>query len=83
MKNALTCDLHKIKASWEKPNPNLSALITIIKHTHKTLLQCNEDAMHEHITTDQYNSTQKFPKKNLTNLQVFKTPKTQKCMKKM
>ena len=54
---------------------------------HETLLKCNENAMHEHITSNQQHPTQKFHKKliKLKKPQKFQeTPKPRsKCMKCM
>ena len=48
---------------------------------HETLLECNENAMHEHITLKQQHPTQKF-QKNLKNPKKFQKPQNLglKCM---
>ena len=76
---AWTCDVQNLKTSWVKTqSKSTNTQSTIIKHTskmHETLLKCNENTMHEHITSNQKYPTQKFHK-NLKNPKIFKNPKT-------
>ena len=76
---AWTCDVQNLKTSWVKTqSKSTNTQSTIIKHTskmHETLLKCNENTMHEHITSNQQYPTQKFHK-NLKNPKIFKNPKT-------
>ena len=48
---------------------------------HETLLECNENAMHEHLATISQNPTQKFQEK-LKNPKIFEKPQNLglKCM---
>ena len=77
MKYAWTCDVQNLKALWVKTQSKPTRThSTIDKHTskmHETLLKCNENAMHEHITSKQQNPTQKFHK-NLENPKNFQKP---------
>ena len=74
--------MQNLKASWVKTQSKpTSTHSTIIKHTSKmyeTLLKCNENAMHEHITSNQQHPTQKFNK----NPKNFQKPQNLrlKCM---
>ena len=75
MHEHVTCK--NLKTSWVKPNPNLLAHIPLIKHPsimHETLLKCNKNAMHEHITSNQQHPNN-FTKISKTP-KFFKNPKT-------
>ena len=77
--------MQNLKTSWVKTQSKpTSTQSTINKHTskmHKTLLKCNEHAMHEHITSNQQHPTQQFHK-NLKNPKKFQKPQNLglKCM---
>ena len=57
--------------------------LTINKHTskmHETLLKCNENAMHEHITSNQQHLTQQFHKNLKKTKKMSKNPKPRSKM---
>ena len=56
-----------------KPTSTQSTIINHTSKMHETLLEGNENAMHEHITLNQQNPTQKFHK-NLKNPKNFQKP---------
>ena len=72
--------MQNLKISWVltqfKP---ISTQSTINKHTskmHETLLKCNENAIHEQITSNQQHPNQQFHKKISKTPKNFKNTKT-------
>ena len=69
--------MQNLKALWvktqSKPTRTHSTIDKRISKMHETLLKCNENVMHEYITSKQQNPTQKFHK-NLKNPKKFQKP---------